>query len=490
MLGVEVPDPEPPEQAQVVEAVYQHAPRIFSRLDLGEAVQAVTDAARDITGGSFAGFFYTLEGEGEDGAALKLYAISGATPDRFGPGHRRDTRLFEPTVVGLQTVRCDDIAADPRFSGMPPGHLPVRSYLAVPVTMRGGVPFGAILVGDPEPGRFTASHERIVQGLAMRASLAIDNARLYREAQRELEQRRAAEEELRRSNERLEERVAREVEARERAQEELRHAERLDALGKLVAGVGHDVNNSAMVILSAYRLLQRRHAQELEALEGNPGARRYLEAIKGAAERAGNTANRLLAFARRQPLKPVPICPADYMEEVANGVLPSSLGGAGVRLVLSPVSGSLPDFLADRAQLSTVLINLAMNARDAMAGTKAGTVALSAQFERVARGQYPGLQPGDFIRLEVADNGSGMARAVLERACEPFFTTKPAGDGTGLGLSMAHGFAEQSGGRLRLESAPGQGTVVSLWLPVAPRPAATADPPAAVSGPEPSPAGL
>ena len=123
--------------------------------------------------------------------------------------------------------------------------------------------------------------------------------------------------------------------------------------------------------------------------------------------------------------------------------------------------------MADRGQLETVLVNLATNARDAM--PDGGTLTLAAATEEVtaARVHPVGLKPGDYVRLAVTDTGTGMDRTTLERAMEPFFTTKPQDKGTGLGLPMAKGFAEQSGGGLAIESAPGEGTTVTIWLPVA-----------------------
>jgi CheY-like chemotaxis protein len=161
---------------------------------------------------------------------------------------------------------------------------------------------------------------------------------------------------------------------------------------------------------------------------------------------------------------------------------------AGVQEVLShtlgaevsvhvKVEAAIPPLLADRSQLEIVLVNLAVNARDAMAPLGGGTLALSATIDDVSSkpDHIAGVRPGKYVRIEIADTGSGMDATTLARAAEPFFTTKPQGKGTGLGLAMAKGFAEQSGGALRIRSELGHGTTVTLWLPRAETVAVAAD---------------
>jgi CheY-like chemotaxis protein len=183
--------------------------------------------------------------------------------------------------------------------------------------------------------------------------------------------------------------------------------------------------------------------------------------VEDAARRGASVTHRLLAFARRDELRAEPVEVPVLLDGIRE-VLEHTLGGViAVRLDLAP---GLPRVLADRSRLETVLVNLAINARDAMPG--GGALIFSASAEAVRDGAPPGdLAPGTYIRLIVTDTGAGMDVATLARAAEPFFTTKPQGQGTGLGLPMARGFAEQSGGTLAISSERGRGTSVALWLP-------------------------
>ena len=189
---------------------------------------------------------------------------------------------------------------------------------------------------------------------------------------------------------------------------------------------------------------------------------RYAALIDAATSRASSVTRRLLAFARRDTLRAAPIDVQGLlggMRELLTHTL-----GAGITVAID-VQSALPDILADRGQLETVLLNLATNARDAM--PSGGRLTLSAAVHEVLTEDQPlGLARGQYVRLSVTDTGVGMDATTLTHAMEPFFTTKPQGKGTGLGLATARGFAEQSGGALAIESAPGLGTAVSLWLPV------------------------
>ncbi len=238
----------------------------------------------------------------------------------------------------------------------------------------------------------------------------------------------------------------------------LRQAEKMGALGQLAGGIAHDFHNVLQAVQGGATLLQRRPGEPERVL-------RIAGTILAAAERGLAITRRLLVFSRRGDLRAEPVDIAVLLHGLAD-LLVHTLG-SGVAVRVEAASG-LPMLLADKGQLETVLINLATNARDAMAGQ--GSLTLTATAEIAADGAdrtlMGVLRPGRYIRLSVADTGSGMDADTLERALEPFFTTKPVGQGTGLGLPMAQGFAEQSGGGLHISSAPGQGTTVSLWLPV------------------------
>lgn len=180
--------------------------------------------------------------------------------------------------------------------------------------------------------------------------------------------------------------------------------------------------------------------------------------------RGAAVTDRLLAFGRRSALSARPVAVGELLESVATLLGPAL--GAAIRLRVD-VPANLPPLFADPDRLEAVLVNLANNARDAMGGR--GEIVLAAAPMRIAGGgaEDKPAPPGDYVRLLVVDTGEGMSPEILRRVSEPFFTTKPRGKGTGLGLAMARGFAEQSGGGLQIESARGRGTTVSVFLPLA-----------------------
>jgi len=278
----------------------------------------------------------------------------------------------------------------------------------------------------------------------------------------------------------LEARVQEEVAAREAAQARAAHAERMQALGQLAGGIAHDFNNVLQAVAGAMALIGRRP-------EDQDGIRRLIRLAGEATERGAAITRRLLAFGRRGDLRAEAIDAAALLTDLRE-ILVHTLG-AGIDVQLR-FGGDVPRFVADKSQLETSLINLATNARDAMPRGGRLVLSVAAEAVRPALGRACGLDPGRYIRFSVEDTGSGMDAATLARACEPFFTTKTVGAGSGLGLPMAKGFAEQSGGGMHIESAPGQGTTVTLWFPeatveaAAPAAAAPAAPAA-----EPEPAG-
>jgi signal transduction histidine kinase len=245
-------------------------------------------------------------------------------------------------------------------------------------------------------------------------------------------------------------------------EERLSQTQKMEALGQLAGGVAHDFNNAAAVVLAGLKLLEKRYGRLLDS--GGEDVRRLIAGVREGAERGGSVTRRLLMFSRLDELSARPVDVARLIGELWTFMAGSLPPGV---VLATAVPDGLPEALVDPAQLRTVLINLIINARDALG--EGGTVTLGAEPDPVAvnRPHPSGLPPADYLRLFVADNGCGMDKATLERAVEPFFTTKTPDQGTGLGLSMAHGFAEQSGGAMRLESSPGRGTTVSLWLPLA-----------------------
>ncbi|MGT2513200.1 ATP-binding protein [Sphingomonas panni] len=237
------------------------------------------------------------------------------------------------------------------------------------------------------------------------------------------------------------------------AREALRQSQKMEAMGSLTGGVAHDFNNLLTPIIGSLDMLVRKGV-------GTDRERRLIEGALQSAERAKMLVHRLLAFARRQPLQPTGVDVAKVIDSMT-GLIESTIGPT---ITVAVELDELPPAHADLNQLEMALLNLAVNARDAMAD--GGTLTIGACRRSVQAGEVAGLAQGHYICLSVGDTGCGMDEDTLQRAIEPFFSTKGVGKGTGLGLSMVHGLTAQLGGGLTIDSAPGRGTTISLWLPV------------------------
>ena len=556
------------EQAHTLEVLNRTGAAVAAELDLDRIVQIVTDAGVEITGAQFGAFFYNVVDEA--GESMLLYALSGAPREAFsGYPHPRATEVFAPTFKGEGVVRSDDITKDRRYgknapnNGMPAGHLPVRSYLAVPVVSRSGEVIGGLFFGHEASGVFTRAVEDRVVGVAGQAAVAIDNARLYREAQFEIERRRRAEEELRQLNETLEAKVEQRTRERDRffnlssdlfatagfdgylkainpaweevlgysredllarpfiervhpddhqaaaavigalqagqrtqrfedrllrtdgstvtiawtavpegdlfyavgrdvtqereREEQLRQAQKMEAIGQLTGGIAHDFNNLLTGILGSLDLMQKRLRQ------GRTGElERYANAASTAANRAAALTQRLLAFSRRQPLDPKPV-DANRLVTSMEDLLRRSIGESVALEIVT--AGALWTTECDPHQLESAILNLAINARDAMPEGGRLTIETCNTHLDAAIAKAREVRPGQYVCIAVTDTGTGMGADVIARAFDPFFTTKPIGQGTGLGLSMIYGFARQSDGYAKIYSEVGQGTTVKLYLP-------------------------
>jgi PAS domain S-box-containing protein len=272
----------------------------------------------------------------------------------------------------------------------------------------------------------------------------------------DITERRRIELALRDLNDTLEQRVSREIAERDKAEEALRQAQKMEAVGQLTGGVAHDFNNVLQIISGNLHLLAQH-------VGGDAAARRRLDMAVAAVDRGAKLSSQLLAFARRQPLQPAVL---DLGRLVANmdELLRRALGEA---VELQVVVGSgLWNTQVDPGQMENVILNLAINARDAMEGAGRLTIELgNAVLDEHYVAKLVDVPAGQYVMLSVTDTGCGMPPDVLQRAFEPFFTTKPEGEGTGLGLSMAYGFVKQSRGHIRIYSEPGQGTSVKIYLP-------------------------
>jgi PAS domain S-box-containing protein len=436
------------EQTLALETLNRTAATTAVEKDLDRVVQAVTDAGVELCGAEFGAFFYNIVDPA--GESYMLYTLSGVPKDAFANFPMpRNTAVFAPTFGGEGIVRSDDIKLDPRYGknaprkGMPEGHLPVTSYLAAPVTSRSGEVLGGLFFGHSAKGRFTEDHERRMTGLAAQAAIAIDNARLFQAVQG--------------ANETLEQRVAERTRELTEAHEALRQAQKMEAVGQLTGGLAHDFNNLLMGISGNLELVERGLARR-----GVEGLERYLQGAQSSARRAAALTQRLLAFSRRQTLDPKPT----DVNKLIYGMEDLIRRTVGPSIEVEVVGqGGLWPALIDGAQLESALLNLAINARDAMPDGGRITIETANKWLDDRGAKERELSPGQYLSICVTDTGSGIPKDIVDRIFDPFFTTKPIGEGTGLGLSMVHGFVRQSGGQVRVYSEVGKGTTMCLYLP-------------------------
>ncbi len=322
--------------------------------------------------------------------------------------------------------------------------LGIRGHLSVPL-IRNGQVRASLFVSQSTPRAWTADEVRLVEEVADLLWDAVERAR--------------AEAELRELNATLESRVEERTAELRRAEDALRQAQKMEAVGQLTGGIAHDFNNLLTGITGALELLQRRVG---EGRYGEIG--RFASVATTSANRAAALTQRLLAFARRQPLDPKPVA-ANRLVADMEDLLRRTLGpGIALELVLS---GGLWGTLCDPNQLESALLNLAINARDAMpeGGRLTIETANAHLDDAYALAQGFEVRAGQYVSISVTDTGVGMDPVVAARIFEPFFTTKPIGQGTGLGLSMLYGFVKQSDGHVRVHSEPGCGTTMRLYLP-------------------------
>jgi len=455
------------EERRALEVLNRAGSALAAETDLAHLVQTVTDAGVELSGAEFGAFFYNVLDEA--GESYMLYTLSGAPLEAFSKFPMpRNTAVFAPTFEGRGIVRSDDITKDPRYGlnaprkGMPEGHLPVRSHLAVPVISRSGDVIGGLFFGHQKVGIFDERSERGLKGLAAEAAVAIDNVRLTQAMQREIEERKRAEKALRDFNATLEQQVAERTAELRRNEEALRQSQKMEAVGQLTGGIAHDFNNLLQVIIGNLEALQRNLPADSARLQRACG-----NAMAGA-QRAASLTQRLLAFSRRQPLNPRPVDPnalVGSMSEMLHRTLGEMVSvetvrGAGAwRVEVDPTG------------LEAAILNLAVNARDAMPdGGKLTIETANAYLDDAYVRTHSEVTPGQYVVISVSDTGTGMDAATVGQAFEPFFTTKPVGQGTGLGLSQVYGFVKQSGGHLKIYSEPGEGTTIKIYLPRLNRP--------------------
>ncbi|MBY4593302.1 MULTISPECIES: ATP-binding protein [Rhizobium] len=450
------------ERTRALEILNRAGADLARENDLEKVVQLVTDAGVELTGAQFGAFFYNVINP--SGESYMLYTLSGVPREAFSKFPMpRNTAVFAPTFLGEGIVRSADITQDSRYGkneprrGMPEGHLPVRSYLAVPVISRTGEVIGGLFFGHADIGVFDAASESGLAGLAGEAAVAIDNARLFDAVQRELQERRRAEEALKELNANLEHLVKQKTEELTQNAEALRQAQKLEAIGQLTGGVAHDFNNLLQIIVGNLDTLTRNLPPEAGRL------RRAASQAMNGARRAAALTQRLLAFARRQPLDPKPIDTNSLIRGMSE-LLHRTLGEIyNIEVVLA---AGLWKAEADPNELESALLNLAINARDAMPdGGKLTIETFNAHLDEAYASSHAEVIPGQYTAISVSDTGTGMDTETLSHVFEPFFTTKDQGKGTGLGLSQVYGFVKQSKGHVKIYSEVGEGTTVKIYLP-------------------------
>jgi len=426
------------EEAMLLDLLNRTGAAIASTLDIEPLLQTVTDVATALSGASFGAFFYNTTDERGD--AFQLYALSGASRESFDRfGMPRATPLFGPTFAGSAPVRCDDVLLDPRYGkvgphhGMPSGHPPVRSFLAVSVKSRGGETIGGLFFGHGEPGVFTARTERIVVGIAAQASIAVDNARLYDDARRVAREREAL------------------VVAERSAREEMARAGQLK--DEFLATLSHELRTPLTAILGwAHVLLKKR--DDADSLE------RGLQAIARNARAQARLIddlldmNRIISGKVRLEVQPTDV--AAVIEAAVEAVRPS-VEARGLRLVtvIDPLAGPVS---GDPNRLQQVMWNLLTNA--VKFTPRGGRIEVLLQ------------RVNSHLEATVRDTGIGIEPQFLPQVFDRFrqadaSTTRGHG-GLGLGLSIARQLVELHGGGLRAHSeGPGQGATFVVSLPLA-----------------------
>ena len=409
--------------------------------DPAELAGLASDAIARIVGGTRVGYA-RVDLVGETVTAEHAWLASGAQPWPEVVRFRDFGSFIEDLKLGRDVV-IGDVLSDPRTArhGAAMASLDIRALVNLPVIEDGAL-VALLFINDAQSRAWTRDELAFLREVVDRTRTAVERMR--------------AEAALRELNATLEQRVEARTAELMAAEEQLRQSQKMEAIGQLTGGVAHDFNNLLTVIRNSADLLRKRDLPEERR-------RRYVDAIASTADRAAKLTSQLLAFSRRQSLKPEVFEAGAKVRDIAD-MLQSILGG---RVALSVTGCEDTCFVeADAGQFETALVNMAVNARDAMEGE--GRL----QVEVLREGGLPAVRghagaSGDFVAVRIADTGGGIAPAVLERIFEPFFTTKEVGKGTGLGLSQVFGFAKQSGGEVDVRNDDGRGAVFTLYLPEA-----------------------
>jgi len=400
------------------EALNRVGASIASELDLAKIVQVITDAGTSGTGAQFGAFFYNVLDD--HGARYTLYSLSGVPRERFAHFPLpRATAIFGPTFRGEGVIRLADVREDPRFglnapySGLPPGHLPVVSYLAVPVVSRSGEVHGGLFFGHPEPGRFDASHERLVVGIAGQAAIAIDNSRLFDAVK-------ARSRDLARANEELQ---------------------------QFAYISSHDLQEPLRTVTQYLDLLNARYRDVLD-----DRGRRFIGSAMGSATRMQTLLDDLLGYSRvgNAGTTSAPVSLRRVVDDVLRD-LDAAVQAARARIV---VSGNLPTIAADETKIRSLLQNLIGNA-------------LKFRSEASPVIEVDAIEDPTGWTIGVKDNGIGIAPEHYERIFDVFqrLHHRDEYSGSGIGLAVCKRIVQQHGGRIWVESIPGGGSTFRFTIP-------------------------
>jgi GAF domain-containing protein/two-component sensor histidine kinase len=407
------------DERDTLEAVNEVGRALAAELDREKLVQLITDSATRLAGAAFGAFFYNVVDAA--GESYTLYTISGVPKEAFSRFPMpRNTKVFAPTFAGESTVRVHDIRKDPRYgqnppySGMPAGHLPVASYLAVPVVSRGGTVIGGLFFGHPEPGVFSERSEMLVAGLAAQAAVAMDNARLFREAQKLIAQ-------LDESNKELD---------------------------QFAYVTSHDLKAPLRGISTVSQWLEEDLGDVL-----TDTTREQLGLLRSRVQRMEGLINGILAYSRAGRMRSKPELVA--ADKLLAEVIEMSAGPPGARV---EVAADMPALRSERVPLQQVFLNLIGNA-----------------FKHSRRAdphvRVAWRDDGQDFRFSVTDDGPGIAPEFHERIWGIFQTLEPRDsiEGTGIGLSIVKKIVESKGGRVWVESREGAGATFHFTWPKAER---------------------
>jgi GAF domain-containing protein/CheY-like chemotaxis protein len=402
---------------------------VSASLDTGEVLSEIASAAAKLTNAPVASLWIVDE-------AAQALTVRAFSDDAFAQDFPVGTVPFGASALGKvaadrRPLEIPDVLDDPRVLGRAWWRAHgLRSFFGMPIFQRDAVR-GVLVLAGPQPFRFGPDDLTLLESFAGQAGVAMRNAELYQEreqAYRDLSE----------------------------TQEQLAMSQRIEAVGRLAGGVAHDFNNVLTVIGGHLELIARQ-------LRPEDPLRRRLHTVTEASSRAGGLVKQLLAFGRKQVLQPRVLDLGAIVTSTATML--ARLVGEDIELVCLAPAG-LGRVTADPGQIEQVIVNLVVNARDAMPrGGRLTLATTNVELDEEFARRHPGVQAGRYVLLEVRDTGVGMDEAIRGRIFEPFFTTKEPGKGTGLGLATVYGIVKQHNGSITVESAPGRGTVFRVYLP-------------------------